>query len=103
MHVSQSLVKSLEGVLGRHSAFQELKWMKEALMTPPVEDLDRAARSIILRQQWEALPDLETMVRRRLVGEPLQYILGTSSSICHSEKCVETDVCSPVALAYIFS
>lgn len=76
MHVSQSLVKSLERALGHQSARQELKWMKTTLMNPPVEERNQPARLKILRQQWEALPSLETMVQRRIAGEPLQYILG---------------------------
>lgn len=78
MNLSQSLVKSLEKALGHQSARQELKWMRAALMNPPIEELNRPARSKILRQQWESLPDLETMVQRRIAGEPLQYILGMS-------------------------
>ncbi|EGN99681.1 hypothetical protein SERLA73DRAFT_179817 [Serpula lacrymans var. lacrymans S7.3] len=56
------LLASLCTHLGREQAKQEFKWMKQAL-----------DKGLIY-----APTDLSTMVQRRLRGEPLQYILGTT-------------------------
>ncbi|KAF8635227.1 hypothetical protein AX17_004002 [Amanita inopinata Kibby_2008] len=58
MHSSvKSLLAALARRIGRAQAEQEYSWMKQA--------------------QSHANSDLAAMIRRRLVGEPLQYILGT--------------------------
>lgn len=59
-HVSQ-LSKKLASLLGRESASLELKWMRQSLKPS-------GPNSSQLRQ----------MLERRLRGEPLQYILGTT-------------------------
>ncbi|KAF8160796.1 S-adenosyl-L-methionine-dependent methyltransferase [Crassisporium funariophilum] len=53
------LLASLSAALGKHQALLEFKWMEQALDT----------NSLKL--------SLNEMVRRRSLGEPLQYILGT--------------------------
>ncbi|KAH8993289.1 S-adenosyl-L-methionine-dependent methyltransferase [Lactarius hatsudake] len=55
MQISQ-LVTTLSGLIGRESARLELKWLKQA---------------------GRSAGPLSTMLRRRIRGEPLQYILGT--------------------------
>jgi hypothetical protein len=54
---TRSLLAALAARIGAAQAEQEYKWMRQAV---PRE------------------PDLVTMIRRRVLGEPLQYILGTS-------------------------
>lgn len=51
----QRLLNALASNIGRESAKQELKWIQQTGRT-----------------------DLEAMLRRRTMGEPLQYILGES-------------------------
>lgn len=79
--ISKSLIKDLEHALGRQTAHRELRWMRETLNSPPLyEDAESAGRRI-LREHRETLPDLATMVKRRIEGEPLQYILGKFGSV----------------------
>ena len=52
----KNLFAALIARLGKDSATQEYRWMKQA-----------APREL----------DLVSIIRRRLLGEPLQYILGT--------------------------
>ncbi|KAF8904464.1 hypothetical protein CPB84DRAFT_1773110 [Gymnopilus junonius] len=52
------LLRLLSSSLGRSQASRELRWMQQAC--------DSGASTV----------PLELMVRRRLTGEPLQYILG---------------------------
>ncbi|TFY73655.1 hypothetical protein EWM64_g10357, partial [Hericium alpestre] len=63
-HAMARLRQTLSAAIGHESAKQELKWMQQALSSPP----PGPAR---------AMPDLASMVARRAHGEPLQYILGT--------------------------
>ena len=58
---AKSLLSVLQAVLGRDHARLELKWMRDS--------------------QNSSSPGLEEMVRRRVSGEPLQYILGGSRSM----------------------
>lgn len=58
------LLSSLSSVLGHEPATRELRWMQQAA---------HEARP----RRAPPLPDLPTMVARRVNGEPLQYILGT--------------------------
>lgn len=80
--ISKSLMKDLEHTLGRQTAHRELRWMRETFNSPPPsrENVESAGRRI-LREHWETLPDLGTMVKRRIEGEPLQYILGKFGSV----------------------
>lgn len=52
-HVVAKLITALETTIGRESAHQELKWMKQS-----------------------SGQTLEAMLQRRARGEPLQYVLG---------------------------
>lgn len=64
---AQHLLSTLEAAIGRESARLEFKWMTQALSSaPPPHPMTRHA----------PIPDLPTMVARRVRGEPLQYILG---------------------------
>ena len=62
MQLSQ-LVTTLSGLIGRDSARLELKWLKQA---------SRSAKN--------NTGPLSTMLRRRIRGEPLQYILGRAAT-----------------------
>ncbi|KAI0040011.1 S-adenosyl-L-methionine-dependent methyltransferase [Auriscalpium vulgare] len=53
------LLRALQQAIGAPSAHNELRWMKRAIAASPA-----------------TVPDLDTMVARRVAGEPLQYILG---------------------------
>lgn len=74
-----SLIKRLTPVAeSAQQARQELRWMVEEL------DRRRAVRPAAAPGGAAALPAkqataLETLVRRREVGEPLQYVLGAST------------------------
>ncbi|KAI0675280.1 S-adenosyl-L-methionine-dependent methyltransferase [Trametes maxima] len=59
-----SLLSQLSRVIGRESAQNELRWMRQALENPP-RGIHPPAKTI------------EEMVARRVGGEPLQYILGS--------------------------
>ena len=63
MSSSRQLLAKLSVSLGHHAAKQELKWMQE-----------KCSHRLTL----------ETMVDRRLKGEPLQYILGEFSVYIYS-------------------
>jgi methylase of polypeptide subunit release factors len=56
--MAQRLLATLARTLGSEQAALELKWMRQAVA-------DR-----------ESSTSLDEMVRRRSLGEPLQYILG---------------------------
>ncbi|KAI0645667.1 S-adenosyl-L-methionine-dependent methyltransferase [Trametes meyenii] len=59
-----SLLSQLSRVIGRESAQNELRWMRQALENPP-RGIRPSAQTV------------EEMVARRVGGEPLQYILGS--------------------------
>lgn len=56
------LLTALARSIGRASAIQELVWMKQFLQSTKSPNNSH----------------LEAMLRRRISGEPLQYILGTA-------------------------
>ncbi|KAF9520285.1 hypothetical protein BS47DRAFT_1335876 [Hydnum rufescens UP504] len=58
----RALLLNLKAKLGAGDASRELRWMQETLQAEPSRGLEQR--------------DLEGMLRRRLTGEPLQYILG---------------------------
>jgi len=61
----RELTERLAGAIGRGSAHQEVRWMRDAL-----------------QEQHEARDEmLSRMLARRVAGEPLQYILGTSAFV----------------------
>ena len=77
IHQWRKYLSPLARVLGPSAAKQELRWMLQALQQ---------------QQRLHAPPDppprpqdphirLETMVQRRVSGEPLQYILGPCKNL----------------------
>ncbi|KAH9892552.1 S-adenosyl-L-methionine-dependent methyltransferase [Cubamyces lactineus] len=59
-----SLLARLSRAIGHESAQHELRWMRQALRSPPSR-IPPSAQTV------------EDMVERRIRGEPLQYILGS--------------------------
>ncbi|KAF8973110.1 S-adenosyl-L-methionine-dependent methyltransferase [Flammula alnicola] len=74
------LLASLSASLGATQATRELAWMKQAL--------DSGASNVPLVE----------MVRRRSLGEPLQYILGTSEYLSHPNYTIGTQPFGPLNL-----
>ena len=68
IHQWRKYLSPLARVLGPRAASQELRWMMQTVHQHPPPDPPPRAQDLHAR--------LETMVQRRVSGEPLQYILG---------------------------
>ncbi|KLO09242.1 S-adenosyl-L-methionine-dependent methyltransferase [Schizopora paradoxa] len=75
-----ALVLQLAKILGRRQAKQELRWMQDTLLNKHQND----EKSFLMNQ----------MIKRRIAGEPLQYILGTQP-FGHLELLVRKPVLIP--------
>jgi methylase of polypeptide subunit release factors len=74
-----ALRKRLSGQMGSESASLELKWMREELRTRRSAVASSPSfKGNDLKRETE---ELEKMVERRLLGEPLQYILGECGTV----------------------